>query len=172
MATRSAVIVQLRLPPALERLRVTHDPVAADGVPAHVTILFPFVPADELRPPIRDRLVQALSSVRPFEVRFPRTGRFPGSLWLAPEPAQPFHELIQCVAAAFPEHPPYEGLHDEVIPHLTLALGAEAELDHLQDAADATGLIAGRAMPVRQVVVIAEGAGRRWDARWRIRLRP
>jgi hypothetical protein len=76
------------------------------------------------------------------------------------------------VAAAFPEHPPYDGLHEVVVPHLTLALGSEAELDQLQAAADATGLAARRAIPVRQVVVIAEGAGRRWDARWRIRLRP
>ena len=172
MATRSAVIVQFRLPPALERLRAAHDPVAADGVPAHVTILFPFVPAEDLTPAIRDRLVEAVRGTRQFDVRFPRTGRFPGSLWLAPEPAQPFHELIACVAAAFPEHPPYEGLHDVVVPHLTLALGSEAELNELQAAADATGLAERRAIPVRQVVVIAEGAGRRWDARWRLRLRP
>ena len=172
MATRSAVIAQFRLPPALERLRVAHDPVAAGGVPAHVTILFPFVPADGLSPAIRHRLVEAVRGTSPFEVRFPRTGRFPGSLWLAPEPASPFHELIERVSAAFPEHPPYDGLHDVVVPHLTLALGTEAELDELQAAVEAAGLAGGRAMPVRQVVVIAEGANRRWDPRWRIALRP
>ena len=172
MATRSAVIVQFRLPPALERLRAAHDPVAADGVPAHVTILFPFVPADELSPAIRHRLVEAVGGTRAFEVRFPRTGRFPGSLWLAPEPAQPFHELIGCVAAAFPEHPPYEGLHEMVVPHLTLAIGSEAELDGLEAAADATDLASARALPVRQILVIAEGHGHRWEPRWRLRLRP
>jgi 2'-5' RNA ligase len=172
MTTRSAVIVQFSLPPALEQLRAAHDPVAANGVPAHVTILFPFVPVDDLTPAVRRRLADAVRGTPPFEVRFPRTGRFPGSLWLAPEPARPFHELIERVSDAFPEHPPYEGQHDVVVPHLTLALGSEEELDGLETATRASGIRTHRPMPVRRLLVIAEGVNHRWDARWRIALRP
>lgn len=170
MASRSAVIVQCRLPLALERIRAAHDPVAAMAVPAHVTILFPFVPAEALSRGVRDRLARAVASVAPFDARFERTGRFPGSLWLAPEPAEPFRELTERVARAFPDHPPYEGAHDEIVPHVTLAMGAETILDRLEDAA--RNLTSDRTVPIRRLVVIAEADDRRWRLRWRISLRP
>ena len=44
MSGRSGVIVRIRLPPELEELRQRHDPMAPFGVPAHVTLLYPFLP--------------------------------------------------------------------------------------------------------------------------------
>jgi hypothetical protein len=34
-------------------MRLTHDAVAADGIPAHVTVLYPFVPRDRLTNEVR-----------------------------------------------------------------------------------------------------------------------
>ena len=48
MSGRSGVIVRIRLPPELEELRQHHDPMAPFGVPAHVTLLYPFLPSAEL----------------------------------------------------------------------------------------------------------------------------
>jgi hypothetical protein len=42
-------------------------------------------------------------------------------LWLDPEPAQPFRQLTAAVWRAFPQHPPYGGAYDDVVPHLTIA---------------------------------------------------
>ena len=47
-AAQSAIVVRVPVPPAVERLRRRWDRAARMGVPAHVTILYPFVAADEL----------------------------------------------------------------------------------------------------------------------------
>jgi 2'-5' RNA ligase len=100
------------------RLRHTHD--APAGMPPHVTLLFPFVPAervDEVEEPLA-----GLVAVAPaFDLAFRRTARFPEVLYLDPEPAEPFLTLTAAIAAEWPEHAPYEGAFDTVIPHLTVA---------------------------------------------------
>ena len=120
--------MRIRLPPELEELRQHHDPMAPFGVPAHVTLLYPFLPSADLTPAVRRRIARLTRDVRPFDVGFEKTGRFPGVVWLAHEPAEPFVALTELLAAAFPDHPPYEGAHDEIVPHLTLGLGAEGVL--------------------------------------------
>ena len=167
MTGRSGVIVRIRLPEPLEELRLRHDPMAPAGVPAHVTLLFPFLPTDDLTPAVRRRLASTAMRVRPFDVRFERTGRFPGVVWLAPEPATPFIELTEGLAATFPDHPPYEGAHDEIVPHCTIALGKDAGLDRLERKARA---LAGFGEHVRAMEVIAEDGTGRWHARWRLPL--
>src|SRR5687767_6177654 len=137
MAMRSAVIVRVPLPAGLESLRRRHDPLATRGVPAHVTILVPFVPSDELSAEVRAALVRVAAETAPFEARFARVERFPDAVWLAPEPAAPFREMTQRMETAFPDHPPYEGIHAEVVPHLTIGLGAGADLDRLERVARA-----------------------------------
>ena len=76
-------------------------------------------------------------------MRFERTGRFPGVVWLAPEPAEPFIALTELLAAAFPDHPPYEGAHDEIVPHLTLGLGTESVLGRLARSVRALSAVPG-----------------------------
>jgi 2'-5' RNA ligase len=167
MTGRSGVVVRIRLPEPLEELRLRHDPMATAGVPAHVTLLFPFLATGDLTPAIRRRLALIASGVRPFSVRFDATGRFPGVLWLAPEPAAPFVELTERLAAAFPDHPPYEGAHDDVIPHLTVGLAPEETLDRLERKVH-PGL--GFRERVHAIEVIAEDGTGRWHARWRLPL--
>jgi len=159
--------VRIRLPEPLEELRLRHDPMAASGVPAHVTLLFPFLATDDLTPAIRRRLARIASQVRPFTVRFDGTGRFPGVLWLAPEPTAPFVELTERLAGAFPDHPPYEGAHDDIIPHLTVALAPEATLDRLVRKVRPD---LGFRERIHAMEVIAEDGAGRWHARWRLPL--
>jgi 2'-5' RNA ligase len=108
------------------RLRHTHD--APLGIPPHVTLLFPFVPADGLGPKVEERLARLLGEADAFDVAFARTSRFPDVLYLEPQPSEPFAGLTAAIAAEWPEHPPYEGVHDTVIPHLTVAEGNDEEL--------------------------------------------
>jgi 2'-5' RNA ligase len=168
MSGRSGVIVRIRLPAPLESLRARHDPMAHAGVPAHVTLLFPFLATEDLTPAVRRRLAGVASEDQPFWVRFVSTRRFPGVLWLAPEPTGPFVDLTKRLAAAFPDHPPYEGAHADIVPHLTIAFGEEAVLDRLERKAARAG------MPFRRRVdaieVIAEDGTGRWHARWRLPL--
>lgn len=99
------------------------------GVPPHVTVLFPFLPARSLDAAVMDELKALFAQYEPFAFVLARCLRWPKVLYLEPEPAQPFVELTRAVAARYPEHPPYEGAFDEIVPHLTVAEGADDLLD-------------------------------------------
>ena len=56
-----------------------------------------------------------------FDCQFPAAAWFGQEvMWLAPRPEQPFRSLTHAVSAAFPGYQPYGGVHDDVIPHLTV----------------------------------------------------
>jgi len=113
--------------------------LAAAGIPRarrelqpHVTVLWPFLPARRLDRAALDRLAGALASRRAFRASFSTIGHFPGVVYLAPDDPAPFVALTEAVAAAWPEHPPYEGAYDEVVPHLTIG-GGEVDERRLRD---------------------------------------
>jgi len=127
MTRRSGLLVPVPdAEPLVGDLRRRWDPTCAQGVPAHVTVLYPFVPAARLDEHVDAAVAEVVSRAAPFPFALVDVGRFDGVLWLRPEPDQPFRDLTAALAAAFPEHPPYEGRHAQVIPHLTVADTAEA----------------------------------------------
>jgi hypothetical protein len=95
-------------PGLIEMVDVPND------LPPHVTILYP-APGDVAA------IALALEPFDQFDVTFPRLDRFPGTLWLAPEPAEPFVAMTEAMAAPFPRWQPYGGVFKSVIPHLTVA---------------------------------------------------
>ncbi len=107
--------------PVVGRWRERFDSSSADGVPAHVTVLYPFVADGRIDDRCLDELRALFAGHVSFDVRFSRCGRFPGLLYLAPEPDGPFRRLTEAVVARWPEAPPYGGRFDEVVPHLTVA---------------------------------------------------
>ena len=118
----TALVVEV---PAAEvvvgRHRARMDRSAALGVPAHVTVLYPFRPADLLTPEDLGRLGDVFRGVPAFTLALSRCAWFgDGVLYLAPEDPAPLSALTEAVARAFPEHPPYEAAFDEVVPHLTV----------------------------------------------------
>ncbi|MEP6650060.1 MAG: 2'-5' RNA ligase family protein [Lapillicoccus sp.] len=127
--THSAVIVAV--PPAepvVGHHRREHDASTAWGVPAHVTVLFPFMEPRALDDHVHAKLTRAVATVPEFTTTFGSTSWFEDKvLWLAPDPAEPFRVLTTSVAAAFPEHPPYAGAYEDVVPHLTVGVDAPAE---------------------------------------------
>ena len=163
----SAVVARVPVPPALERLRRRWDWAARVGVPAHVTILFPFVPADGLDPEVRRTLASIAARHDPFVVRFARVGRFPSVVYLRPEPVAAFTRRTEAVAECFPAYPPYGGAFDEVIPHLTITESGDAPFEEISRQAE-------RPLPfehrITALEVLIEGADGRWGRRWRIPL--
>lgn len=106
------------------------------GVPAHVTLLYPFVDAERLLVGHAHEAQRALSDVQPFECSFSSIGRFddpPVAIYLEPKPVEQFSAMIEALIAAFPKFPPHGGAVEEVVPHLTIVesadrnLGAEVE---------------------------------------------
>jgi len=163
----SGVVVRATIPTALDRIRRGDDRAAASGAPPHITLLFPFLPVTQLRPTVRQALAEVAAGVDPFEVRFARVGRFPGAIYLVPEPSAPFAALTAAIVARFPDYQPYEGAFDEVVPHLTLVESPTAPLDRIADAA-ARYLPFDR--PVTAIEVLVEETDGRWRSLWRIRL--
>jgi 2'-5' RNA ligase len=136
-ARHSALIVTI---PEAEAVVAPHralfDRAASWGVPAHVTVLFPFLPPDEIDEHVLATLGRAAATVPAFFVALDRLGWFGDRVvWLAPSPAEPFQRLTAAVTSHFPGVQPYDGAFDEVVPHLTL--GHDHPVDVLKAAAEA-----------------------------------
>ena len=118
----SAVIVTVpAAEPVVGEHRARLDQAAGWGVPAHVTVLYPFVSPRDLDLGVLERLARAVASVARFDATYQATGWFGAEiLWLEPRPRDRFQALTSAVAAAFPSFPPYGGAHPDVVPHLTV----------------------------------------------------
>jgi len=143
------------------------DPSAVHGVPAHVTVLYPFVPPDEISDGVVSTLQGLFAGVAPFDFVLDRVAWFGDTVvYIAPAPAAPFVALTKLVQARFPAYPPYEGAFDDVTPHLTV--GDRGGVDALRraEAAVAPALpIAARASDVWLMTGSATAGA------WRVRAR-
>lgn len=104
-------------------LRRAPAEVSADpaDVVAHITLLGPFAPREDVDEGLLAELADFFADVLPFHYRLDRVAQFPGGpVYLAPEPAGPFRRLTQGLHGRFPEFPPYGGRFDDVVPHLTV----------------------------------------------------
>jgi 2'-5' RNA ligase len=116
----------------IARYRERYDPSARRNVPAHVTILYPFMPPGQVDSGVLDELRAIAVAVRCFEYRLAETRRFPVSLYLAPQPEDSFAALTAGVFRAFPDYPPFAGKFTTVVPHVTVAHGDEAQLCEIE----------------------------------------
>jgi 2'-5' RNA ligase len=135
-------------------------------VPAHVTLLFPLVGADQLDEDVLAKLRGAIDGVDAFDLTMTSTARFDdGVLYLAVEPVERIRELIAKISGAFGRIPYDRFPPDEVIPHVTVATGtaypngmtsADLDLfDHLEAHLASSLPLSSRA---DRVVVIADSA--------------
>jgi 2'-5' RNA ligase len=122
-------------------------PEARAVVPtAHITILAPFGKDQEPTPDEIDDVAEYFADQTPFDFRLTELCTFPdGTRYLAPDPASRFSRMTHALNQLFPEYPPYDGVFDIVVPHLTipddavvgplplLAQAREATLVHIED---------------------------------------
>jgi hypothetical protein len=126
METESALLIPVpEAEPVISSWRWQFDPAARHGIPAHVTLLYPFVPPASIDASVVERLGGLFGLARPFAFSLFELRRFGDTvLYLAPSPDDPFRRLTTALVDEFPDHPPYRGAFDGVIPHLTIADGA------------------------------------------------
>ncbi len=162
----AVVIAFPELSPVVDGWRErTCDDRPSIGIPPHVTLLHPFVPAEKVEGALDD--LSALFAATPsFDVSFRELRRFPELAYLAPEPPEPFARLTEAIVERRPDYPPYEGIHDVVIPHLTVAYGDEALLVEVD--ADVTPKLPIEAQVTEAVLLeeLEQGWGR-WGERAR-----
>lgn len=128
----AVVIAFPELSPVVDDWRErTSDDRPSIGIPPHVTLLHPFVPAEDVRDTLEE--LRALFAATPsFDVSFRELRRWPDMAYLAPEPPEPFSTLTGAIFERWPAYPPYEGIHETVIPHLTVAYGHDALLAEVE----------------------------------------
>ena len=112
------------------------DAVPPVGVPAHVTLLYPFLSPDKC---LRNspKVTSFFSEVEPFEFELTSVGWFDRRVvFLSPEPVGPFNALTEQLLGRWTECLPYGGKHGKNVPHLTIGIdGEEHEMEQLEAAA-------------------------------------
>ena len=121
-------------------LRLEGDASAAQGVPAHVTLLYPFVPDPDVG--VVEELRFFFEHVDNFPLTFSSVGQWPEVVYLALDEAPEVHGLIAALARRWPQHPPYGGIFalEDVVPHLTVVDTPDAALRERAAAEVARGL--------------------------------
>lgn len=122
----------------VQSVRRRYD-LALAPVPAHITVLYPFRQPDQLTTAVTFGLRSLFARHDPFRFSLTALGTFPQTLYLAPTPPDPFVELTLAVYQRFPGTPPYGGVFNEIVPHLTLAgvpegLPFEREVQEVREA--------------------------------------
>lgn len=109
--TQTALIVPIpEAEEAVRRFREALDPAASWGVPAHVTVLYPFLPPQQINDQARTVLRKTIAGIPRFDVALTHIGWFRDTVvWLAPQPDRPFRNLTAAVWQRFPETTPMPG---------------------------------------------------------------
>lgn len=145
--------------PYVRLLRDRLDPAARLGMPAHITVLYPFMPPQQIDAGVLGAAALALASASPFTYRLARIGRFPGAAYLTPEPAAPFIALTTSLVLRFPKHLPYEGRYAAIVPHLTVGQGSDAASEEAAGALAKSLPRGGIEAACREVVLVENSSG-------------
>lgn len=166
---RSALILPVpEAEPLVGEWRARWDHNASLGVPAHITLLFPFLAQTRITHAEVDKLRTWFAQIPGQEVRLTGTARFDGVLYLVPEPDAFFRDVTLRLWSMYPEAPPYAGAYADVKPHLTVVQSSDEAVVSQAERALAGGLpVIGRA---HEAWLLLEAADGRWHLRERLPL--
>lgn len=136
-----------------------------EALPAHVTALGPFMPLDAMTGAVAATIGDLVAAAMPWTTTFREVRAFDdGTLWLAPDDDRPFRSLTTELATRFPAHPPYGGVFDDVVPHLTLEERSQLSADAARRRVDAVMPIRTRVDTLELWLIHTEGIEvvRRW----------
>ena len=143
--TASGILVAV---PAAQPLLNEFGAVDGSGLPPHITILHPFKKPRSIGDSdlaMLSRLAQSVGG--PIDYELAQLGDFDGLTFVAPQPDVPFIELTLAAERFWPDHPPYGGEFEDIIPHLTLGVRDPSPVERdrisamLPIRARATGLV-------------------------------
>jgi 2'-5' RNA ligase len=142
---------------------------AADGLPAHLTLLYPFVGPERFDGRLRAALATLASATPAVDYRLVGAARWPDTVYVAIEPVDPFVALQAELQAAFPEFPIYgRPIGFGFVPHVTVAEG-EA-IDDAAIRAERAWSALPQTRRAAAIEVIALPPAGRWRPVWRIPL--
>jgi hypothetical protein len=88
---------------AVEYWRERYDWSASLGVPAHITVLGPFLPPSRIGNDVLDRLTSLCSRLPRVRFRLAGVELLQGVTCLTPHPAEPFRVMTEVLEAEWPE---------------------------------------------------------------------
>ena len=145
--------------------RARLDASARDAVPAHITVLYPFLPPAEIGSGILAELSRLFAGVPRFSFILDRVRWFDESVvWLGPSDEAPFRALTELAGGAYPSCSPYGGVHEDVVPHLTI--GHRADPAELRAAAEAVHPLLPITAEATEVTLMAGPDPGRQPGRW------
>jgi 2'-5' RNA ligase len=116
----------------VSNFRMEYDPSASVGVPAHITINYPFTPEISNHLDYIAELSSIISGFTQFPFQLIEICTFPQAVYLSPQPTSPFIDIIQAISSGFPESQPYKDEFSQIVPHLTLAQVKENEIQSIE----------------------------------------
>jgi 2'-5' RNA ligase len=166
----SALVVILDGSGGFDEVRRDHSVEAvALGIPFHVTLLYPFAPRGDLTDELLSETGAFFAGRRSFEFELTRIATWPRVVYAVPEPDDELRDLMRALFARFPQWPPYEGIHDEVVPHATL--GEEVDAAAVRDEIELrVAPLLPRRCQARAVALLEEFEAERWRERERFPL--
>jgi len=75
------------------------------SVPPHVTVLYPFLPARRIDVEVENAVAEVAARLPPFRFTLTTVRRFPGVLYIAPDPAEPFIAATEAFRTRWPHCP-------------------------------------------------------------------
>lgn len=137
--------------PVVGSFRSVLDSGATAGVPAHVTILYPFMPVDALDADVIGELSALFAGIAAFEFSLRSIAWFGQQVvYVRPEPDVMLRQLTKRVFERWPRWAPYGGAHADPTPHLTI--GDNGDLPAMERAAHAVS----RRLPIDVTVAEVE----------------
>lgn len=165
----SAVIVRAHLPAGLERLRRAHVADHAQGVPAHLTMLYPFIERADLSSEVRRSLELVALAHEPFDYELRGFAAWPDTTYVAVRPVAPFVRLQRDLQLEFPAHPIYgRDATFQFVPHITVVEGPGVGDPAIR--ADPAWRALPRPSRATSIELIATGPDGMWRLVWRIPL--
>ncbi len=166
VGSTALVLLTPELDPLLTRVRARCPSAVRAGIPAHLTLLHPFVPEAVLDDRARRRCAEIMRARPRMGVRFDACEVRPGFVSVVPRPVAPLMDLIAEIRAAWPDVEPYGGRYP-AHPHVTLGLHVPAP-----DEQDVVEIVM-RALPLdvawsEGLLVVVTGSG--WAVRDRFPL--
>lgn len=120
MANTAAIILPVaEAEPLVASWRRQYDPVTKSGIPAHITLLYPFHPPEHA---IREipALRELFQQITPFRYALTEVRRFSAAVYLHPDQPERFVQIIRRITGRWPDCQPYGGAFVDIVPHLTV----------------------------------------------------
>jgi 2'-5' RNA ligase len=157
--------------PQLEPVRAEfHAAAVANGIPLHVTLLYPFAPPNQVD---EAALADFFAQFGAFTLTLTRLATWPRVVYAVPEPREALLAIMHALFGKYPEYPPYEGEISEPEPHATLS-----ELEQGESLDETAAGIRAKAEPlfpltceIRDVALLEEYEPEQWRERRRFPLR-